>query len=101
MKREFIFLVTAALIQPTLAFAQKQQALATIGLKCADFHKNDDGTWSAVHTVTVPAGGTRFSISPKQILGPDTRVMAYPLGVMVNTECGGHSSTNSAGAAPR
>jgi len=100
MNYKLIFLVAVASIQPTIVFAAGQ-SLASIGLKCSDFQKNEDGTWSPTHMVAVSAGGAKISFSSKQIIGPDTRAAAYHLGGMVNTECGGHSSTDAAAAAPR
>jgi hypothetical protein len=100
MKRKLIFLAAAILIQPTIVLAAGQ-SLASIGLKCSDFQKNPDGTWSPTHMVTVSAGGAKISFSSKQIIGPDTRAAAYQLGVMVNIECGEHSSTDGGGTAPR
>lgn len=91
MTRKLIFLAAAAaLIQPTVVLAQSTPpALASFGLKCSDFQKNDDGTWSPSRTVTLPTGGARLSLSKKDIIGPSP-VAGVPLGVMINRECTGH-----------
>jgi hypothetical protein len=89
MKNKLIFFaVAAALLQPAAVFAQAQ-SLTSLGLKCSDFHKNDDGTWSPTHIVSLPAGGARLSISPKDIIGP-APVAGIPLGAMLNAGCAGH-----------
>ncbi len=82
------FLVAAAaLMQPTVVLAENTPSLVSLGLKCSDFQKKDDGTWSATHMLTIPAGGARMSVSPKDILGPTTSIAGQPLGTMVNIEC--------------
>lgn len=86
MNRKLVFLVAAAaFLQPAVALAQGQ-SLASLGLKCSDFQKNDDGTWSPTHTVTLPTGGARISLSKKDILGPKP-MAGLPLGTMINSEC--------------
>jgi hypothetical protein len=90
MKRKLIFLVgAAAFIQPAVVLAQGQ-SLASVGFKCSDFQKNQDGTWSPTHTVTLPAGGARISLSPKDSIKPGASVAGYPLGALLDAGCGGH-----------
>jgi hypothetical protein len=87
MQRKVLFLIAAAaFLQPSLAFAQAQ-SLVSLGLKCADFQKNEDGTWTPTHTLSFPAGGGRMTLSKKDILGPTTFIAGYHLGAMVNAEC--------------
>lgn len=89
MKHKLIFfIVAAALLQPAVVFAQGQ-SLTSLGLKCSDFHKNEDGTWSPAHMVSLPAGGARISLSPKDIVGP-APVAGISLGAMLNAGCTGH-----------
>lgn len=90
MKRKLIFLVAAAaLMQPTIVLAQSA-SLASLGLKCSDFQKNQDGTWSPTHTVAIPAGGARISLSPKDSIRPGASTAGVPLGATLNSECGAH-----------
>jgi hypothetical protein len=88
MKHKLIFLVAAVLVQPTVVLAQTQ-SLASVGLKCTDFKKNDDGTFSPTRTVSLPAGGARISLSPKDVVGP-APVAGFPLGAVINAQCNKH-----------
>jgi hypothetical protein len=90
MTRKLIFFVVAVtLIQPTIVLAQNQ-SLASLGLKCSDFQKNQDGTWSPTHTVTIPAGGARMSLSPKDSIHPGGSMAGLHLGAALDSECGAH-----------
>jgi hypothetical protein len=66
-----------------LPHAPTHPSLDGPGLTCADFRRNDDGSWSPTHTLLV---GT-VAMSPASHFQPGMKVFGSDLATTLNTKC--------------
>jgi hypothetical protein len=99
MERTFIIGTVALVALSRLAFAAPdsspapadQPTLASLNLSCSDFKRNENGSWSPVHAVTITAeDGTGVKMGPNTSFGGRTVFGKVRLAAILKKECASH-----------
>jgi hypothetical protein len=62
-------------------------ALAQNETLCADFVKNDDNSWSAIHNVRVAGAGRYFNVLEGALFKPGAAIMGFDLAAELERTC--------------
>jgi len=91
--RAFIIGTIALVAVARLTFAEPvdQPTLASLNLSCSDFKRNENGSWSPVHAVTITAeDGTGVKMGPSTSFGGRTVFGKVRLAALLKKECSNH-----------
>jgi hypothetical protein len=99
MSTERVFVIVAVALVARMAFAEPaasptpadQPTLASLNLSCSDFKRNENGSWSPVHAVTITAeDGTGVKMGPSTSFGGRTVFGKVRLAAVLKKECTSH-----------
>jgi hypothetical protein len=73
-------------ISVTVAFGTPTQAQQANAL-CANFQKNEDGSWSAMHNVELPGAGRVFHVQEGALFRPGATLLGLDVAGKLDAEC--------------
>lgn len=76
-------LVVLAVLAGSSAAARAQQ----FDIPCNDFQKNDDGTWTALHSAQILGTGQKLTIRDGSILRPGSDIRGLDLATELDRKC--------------